>query len=491
MSDARISCAFKHAARRVGLVGLVVFVASLWTLWIVANGRGTAIAPSLSATTFSEFFALTIAQVAMIIAGGILIRHQSRKITQMRTAIDSMTQGLCMFDSNEKLVVCNTQYYEMYNLAPSDVRPGATLSEVLRKRVEKGTFSRDPDQYRKEFVAGVKRGQTMMHEVKSHGERLLLVMNHPVAGGGWVGTHEDITERRKAEQRQAAMEEREEHRATVDRAIRGFRKCVESLLIGVVEKALEMHSVANSLYDMSNHASQRANGAVNTSNQASSNIEGVEAATTELSSSVVEIGHRVDRTAAVVQGAVEQGQATNRSIDTLDQVTRKIGGIVKLIRDIAGQTNLLALNATIEAARAGSAGRGFAVVASEVKSLAAQTEKATEEISSQILEVQNATATAVESIGEMTNRMHEIDAYASSVAASIQQQGAATGEISQNVIGAANSAREIVAVLHEVANSTGKSQQLARTVLTASQSVEDAAAQLRAEVETFLKTVAA
>ena len=68
-----------------------------------------------------------------------------------------------------------------------------------------------------------------------------------------------------------------------------------------------------------------------------------------------------------------------------------IDEVVGFIRTIAGQTNLLALNATIEAARAGEAGRGFAVVASEVKALATQTAKATEEISSQIAEVQSAT----------------------------------------------------------------------------------------------------
>ena len=100
-------------------------------------------------------------------------------------------------------------------------------------------------------------------------------------------------------------------------------------------------------------------------------------------------------------------------------------------------------------------------------------------------------AKAVESIGEMTSRMQEIDSYSSAVAASVQQQGAATGEISQNVTGAANGARRIVAVLSEVADATGQSQGLAQTVLSASQAVEEAAGELRAEIEGFLKTVAA
>src|SRR5450759_1718903 len=114
-----------------------------------------------------------------------------------------------------------------------------------------------------------------------------------------------------------------------------------------------------------------------------------------------------------------------------------------------GQTNLLALNATIEAARAGEAGRGFAVVASEVKSLAMQTAKATEDISSQILEVQNSTDKAVEAIGRIAHRMQEIDTYTSAVAASVQQQSAATGEIAHNVTSAAGGTKLIVMVLSE------------------------------------------
>ena len=192
----------------------------------------------------------------------------------------------------------------------------------------------------------------------------------------------------------------------------------------------------------------------------------------------------------MVRIAVDEARVTNQDIGALAQAAQKIGDVVKLIRNIAGQTNLLALNATIEAARAGEAGRGFAVVASEVKSLAVQTAKATEEISSQILEVQNSTGKAVEAIGRITHRMREIDSYTSATAAAAQQQSVATGEISQNVASAADGAKLIVSVLSELAGAATKTQESAQTVLAASESVEAAAATLRGEVEGFLTNVA-
>ena len=193
----------------------------------------------------------------------------------------------------------------------------------------------------------------------------------------------------------------------------------------------------------------------------------------------------------MVRSPVGEAQATNRDIEVLAVAAQKIGDVVKLIRNIAGQTNLLALNATIEAARAGEAGRGFAVVASEVKSLAVQTAKATEDISSQILEVQNSTDKTVESIGRITQRMGEIDTYTSAAAESVREQNIATSEISRNVASAAGGTKLVVSVLDEVAGATSKTQQSAQTVLAASESVEQAAADLRNEVESFLSEVAA
>jgi len=490
MHKAFFSITLWRASWLITLVGLTAFAASFGLLAGFASGWAAAVLRHASETLLTVVVAAVIAQLAMSLTGFMLTRHQSREIAQLRTAIDSMAQGLCMFDADERLVVCNTQYYQMYKLSSADVKPGATLSQVLAKRVEKGTFARDPEQYRKEFVARVRTGQTTVHEVKSTGGRLLLVMNHPMPGGGWIGTHEDITERRQAELRQSALQQQEERRAVIEEAISAFRARAEDLLKTVAGRALEMRTTAAGLFDASGRTTQRAESAVQTSNKASTNIESAESATDELSGSIAEIGQQVGQAAEVVRLAVGQAQETNQVIDALARIAQKIGDVVNLIRNIAGQTNLLALNATIEAARAGEAGRGFAVVASEVKSLAVQTEKATGEISSQIMEVQNATGKAVEAIGEITSRMREIDAYTAAVAASVEQQNAAAGEISQNVTGAATGAKLVVTVLREVAEATTESQHSAQTVLSASESVEDAAVQLQNEVESFLSKVA-
>ena len=484
------SLTLKRASWLVLLVGLATFAGSFGALTVFVPDWATAVIPATSEMVLTVLLAAVVAQFAMILTGTMLTRQQSREIEQTRTAIDSMAQGLCMFDASERLVVCNAQYYKMYELTAADVKPGSTLSEVLTKRVAKGTFSRDPQQYRKEFLAAVAQGRTIVHEVKAKGGRLLLVTNHPMKGGGWIGTHEDITERRQAEQKHIVMQQQEERRAVIEGAISEFHKRAENLLKTVTDSAGEMHATAAGLFTASGNTSQRAESAVQTSNKASTNIESAESAAGELSNSITEIEKQVSQTAEVVRFAVGEAQATNQDIDALARVAQKIGDVVQLIRSIAGQTNLLALNATIEAARAGEAGRGFAVVASEVKSLAVQTAKATEDISSQILEVQNSTGKAVEAIGKITNRMREIDNYTSAVAASVQQQNAATGEISQNVAGAADGAKLIVTVLREVADATIESQQSAQTVLTASESVEKAAAILRSEVEGFLTKVA-
>ena len=473
--------------------GLASFMASFGALVSFATGLAAAVVHSDSDKIVIAALAVVAALIGQGVAsltGAALTRHLRWKNETVRTAIDSMTQGLSMFDGAERLVVCNSQYYEMYGLTSEDVKPGSTLTEVLDKRVAKGTFSLDADQYRREFLSAYNQGRTTTKEVRSAGGRLLLVTNHPIKGGGWVTTHEDITERRKYEQERIGMAQQEERRTAIEGAISELRQRAETLLETVTGSAGEMRATAASLFDTSDHTSRRAESAVQTSHATSASVQSTAVAAEELSHSISEIGRQLSQASDVVRVAVDEARVTNQDIGLLAQAAQKIGDITKLIRNIAAQTNLLALNATIEAARAGEAGRGFAVVAAEVKSLAVQTAAATEEISSQIAEVQNSTGRAVGAIGRITQRMQEIDNYASTVSGSVQQQSAATSEISQNVTGAADSAKQIAAVLSELAGTAIETRQSAQNTLTASESVEKAAAEIRIEVERFLAKVA-
>jgi len=427
----------------------------------------------------------------MLIVAVRIARRMHADNQRMAIAINNMSQGLCMFDRNERLVICNRRYMNLYQLPAEVVKPGCALMSLLDYRRSTGTFAGDPQEYRESLVSAMAQGKTVSSEVKSASGHLVLVINHPMAEGGWVATHEDITDRRDAERERAALHEKAQRRSIVERAIAVFREHVELHLRTVSDGALAMRATATDLLASSGQTAQRSDGAVAASNEASTNVETAAVAADELAGSVGEIGRQLTATSDVVRAAVGEAQGTNARIGALSQAAQKIGDVVKLIRNIAGQTNLLALNATIEAARAGEAGKGFAVVAAEVKSLAVQTAQATEDIARLIGAVQASTVGAVEAIGRIASRMHEIDGCTSAVSATVQQQSAATAEISQNVTGAADGARLVVSVLGNVTDAAAQTRQSAETVLIASQAVETTVAVLRREVEGFLARVAA
>ncbi len=433
-----------------------------------------------------------VAVLGMSLVGAFADRRLDANSRLLATALNNMTQGVVMFDRAERLVVCNDRYLEMYRLPRDVVKPGRALREIIRHRIASGSLGADAEQYCAELLAAMAQGKTVNSIIKNPEGRDIEVINRPIAGGDyWVGTHDDITERRLAEMHGASLAEQTQHRASVDAAIRSFRESVEAVLRTVGDSAAAMGTTATGLSAAARETLQRATGAVRTSNDAAANVGAASGAANELMGSIAEISRQLGQATELVGLAVGEAQKTNDDIGNLAQAAQEIGNVVKLIQHIAGQTNLLALNATIEASRAGESGKGFAVVASEVKSLAVQTAKATEQISAQIAAVQASTAAAVEAIRRNTERMQEINRYTSSIAASVEQQSAATNEISHNVASAAGGTKIVVSALEEVAGAMTKTGASAGTVLEVSHAVETAAANLREKVEGFLSKVAA
>jgi len=431
-----------------------------------------------------------IAAFAGAIAACLMAWHLRVPNKRARVALETMSTGVCMFNADERLVVLNQRYLSMYGLSPQIIKPGITFKDVLAQRRASGSFDGDMEKYRNDLLLAMHQGKMTSVEVRSPNGRLIMVRNRPTPEGGWVGTHEDITDRRQAEAERDAMQQLGQRRAAIDAAIADFRSRVEKQLHVVTDTTETMRTTATGLLGSSGQTSERAQSAVSASNEAAMNVEGAAAAAEELNGSIAGIGQQIGRAAEIVGKAVDESRNTNEQISSLAQAAQRIGDVIKLIRAIAGQTNLLALNATIEAARAGEAGKGFAVVASEVKSLAVQTGKATEEISGQIAGLQGAAAQSVEAIARISSRMQEINAVASAVDGAVHQQAGATGEISKNVVGAAEGTKHVVAELAGVADAAAQTRKAAEDVLDCSQTVEDRAGELRREVEGFLSKVA-
>ena len=304
-------------------------------------------------------------------------------------------------------------------------------------------------------------------------------------------------EKRLADEREAAQARAAEEKAAADRKAAmhtladQFERAVGNIVNSVSSASTELEAAATTLTQTADTTQELAGVVASASEEASANVQSVSAATDEMSSSVNEISRQVQESSRIAGEAVKQAQTTDARITSLSQAAGRIGDVVKLITAVAEQTNLLALNATIEAARAGEAGKGFAVVASEVKLLAAQTAKATTEISTQIAGMQTETSAAVGAIKEIGSTIAHISEIATSIASAVEEQGAATGEIARNVGEAAKGTAQVATNITDVNRGAGETGAASSQVLASAQQLAKEGGRLRTEVDKFLATVRA
>ncbi len=155
------------------------------------------------------------------------LRHQN---LLFNTALSHMTQGLCMYDAQQRIVVSNRRYAELYGLTPDQVKPGTLLTDVIEARIANGIYANgSPEAYRQERVSVLGRNLDMVQELNDG--RFISILLRLMPGGGYVSTHEDVTERRRIEARLAHMAHHDPLTDLPNRAL--LRERLEKALKGI------------------------------------------------------------------------------------------------------------------------------------------------------------------------------------------------------------------------------------------------------------------
>ena len=155
--------------------------------------------------TVTGLSVLAIAALLFLVVRKLSHQHRASKqrLTlekqRLDTAVNNMTQGLLLFDAKQKLIICNKRYLEMYGLSAEVVKPGCSFREVIAHRKDTGSFVGDVDHYVEVVLRDVAHRNAIV--ISTPDGRSIQIVNEPVADGGWLATHEDITERRRAEER--------------------------------------------------------------------------------------------------------------------------------------------------------------------------------------------------------------------------------------------------------------------------------------------------
>ncbi|PCI87206.1 MAG: chemotaxis protein [Hyphomicrobiales bacterium] len=268
-----------------------------------------------------------------------------------------------------------------------------------------------------------------------------------------------------------------------------FESNVEKVISQLSSASGELDKTAQQMDEVAGNTTVQASALSETATVTSKNVQTVSSATEELSSSIDEISNRIEISGVKIGQAVDEIRTTESNLDELNKSVNIIGDVVALINDIANQTNLLALNATIEASRAGDAGKGFAVVANEVKALAAQTSKATTEISGLVNSIQDATKLSLGSFKTVSDSVNEVDEITQTISSSIEQQNIATGEIARSISEVSQGSDQVTENVKKVSSGAEVSQQSAAGLIQAAAGISEQSGTLGEEVDRFLKEV--
>ncbi len=279
--------------------------------------------------------------------------------------------------------------------------------------------------------------------------------------------------------------------AAVERQVHSFQSAVADVVQSIETSLAAMESSGHAISDVARRAEQETDGASARTIQAGDNVRRVAQTCDHLTATADEISHHLDATNAATRAASDDARQTGETVNQLMASVERIGSVITTIRSVAEQTNLLALNATIEAARAGVAGRGFAVVATEVKSLAGLTASSTEEIATQIRDVQSATEQSVASMRAVATRIDDVERTAAAMVDAIGRQRSATQGMGTDIGAALSNAEAASTGVIQVARTVGTTRAVIDQVQASTDAVRKQVGVLRGVTAGFVKELGA
>jgi methyl-accepting chemotaxis protein len=293
----------------------------------------------------------------------------------------------------------------------------------------------------------------------------------------------DMRERQEAAKAAADLDKRRTMATLADR----FEGSIRGVVDAVASTAATLATSARALAASAQSSTQEANAVAQLTSGAADNVADVATASELLTTSIRDISRQVVEGTTSMREATREVEQIVQIAGTLAGAAERIGGVIQMINGIASQTNLLALNATIEAARAGEAGKGFAVVAQEVKSLANQTARATESISTQIAEMQKVTQAVVDAINAIGGAILRTSDITIAVSAAVEEQATATGEISLNSQRAAAGTEQVAAKIGGVTRAAAEAGEAADAVLASARQLSADSERLEQQIGGFMK----
>lgn len=328
----------------------------------------------------------------------------------------------------------------------------------LRNRIVRSVL------HAREVVSGLSEGDLTQRIEIDHGDELSALAND--INNSFAGLAGIIQTVQKSS---GSLDSSATQLHTISDGLSDSTQQMDSQAMNTAKAAEEISMTIGSVATSSQQASANVSTVATSSERISASVQSISAQTNEMSNTITSVASAIEEMTSSLGEVARNGARTSEASAQCSTMARTaseqmgrlgdsaadIDKIVEMIGDIADQTNLLALNATIEAASAGDAGRGFAVVASEVKTLAAQTAKATGEIADQVKSMQEITGTTLEMIQDVSRQIDEVNGLSGSIAVAVEEQTAAMGDISRNVSLGATAASSISNAVDEISSGAG------------------------------------